>query len=281
VRDEIAHFYLTDMRGRPRHDGPGARMKFTRDWEYPWTFLRAEAGPHRRLLDCGAGYSPLPFVWAARGAAVHAVDRDAVVASPARYLSWCAAAFVRDLTGELGRRPPKASPRLPASPDVTRRPVDAAQAGPRPPRPPRPARGRLARFVRYHAGRNRERLSRLRHPDFWGPVSPALLRRYAVRYVNGDLTQLPFAARTFDAVSCVSVLEHMPPEARTAGVREMARVARPGGRLIITYDVVDGDITDELVDAANGTPVERVYFHASERLYASGAPDVIGVVIAV
>jgi SAM-dependent methyltransferase len=261
------------MRGRPRADGPGARMKFTRDWEYPWTLLRGQADRGRRLLDCGAGYSPLPFLWASRGADVYALDRDALVASTPRYLAWCASQLVRDLASEARRAAPP--PADPAS-TTARRPVEVPRAGRASPSRPR---GRLARFARYHLARNRERLSRVARPDFWGPVSPALLRRYGVRYLNGDITRLPFADGTFDAVSCVSVLEHMARAARLAAVREMARVARPGARLVITYDVVDGDITGELVAAAGGAAIERVYFHASERLYAPNAPDVVGVVI--
>jgi SAM-dependent methyltransferase len=251
-------------------------MKFTRDWEYPWTLLRGEAAPGRRLLDCGAGYSPLPFLWASRGAAVHAVDRDALVASKPRYLAWCVRQLVDDLLAETNRPSASASSANSTTLETSRRPMDAARrAAARPPR----TRSRLGRFVKFHFTRNRQRLARLARPDFWGPVSPALLRRYGVAYVNADLTRLPFADGQFDAVRCVSVLEHMPRPARLAGIADMARVARPGGRLIVTYDVVDGDITDEIVAASGGAAIERVYFHASERLYAAGGPDVIGVVI--
>jgi len=50
--------------------------------------------------------------------------------------------------------------------------------------------------------------------------------------VQGDIESLPFADGTFDAVVNIQVLEHLK-EPR-ACVAEMARVLKPGGRLILT-----------------------------------------------
>lgn len=49
--------------------------------------------------------------------------------------------------------------------------------------------------------------------------------------VQGDARTLPFAEASFDSVTCLDVLEHIPrPE---EAVRELARVLRPGGLLIL------------------------------------------------
>lgn len=53
-----------------------------------------------------------------------------------------------------------------------------------------------------------------------------------VRFVCGDLTMLPFPSGSFDLVFSDSVIEHLPNT--QAAVVEMARVARPGGLVIIT-----------------------------------------------
>jgi SAM-dependent methyltransferase len=233
--------------------------------------LRTRPEPGQRILDCGAGYSPVPFLCASRGALVTALDRDAVVATRLQYAGWCVARAAEDLVaGVFGRqsRQPSSSRPGPLLREMSRR--DALR---------RKRSGRLRRFLRYQVTRNRDRLARLVRPDFWGPVSPTLLRRYGVRYERGDLTRLGFPATSFDVVICISVLEHMPREARLGGVREMARVLAPAGRLILTYDVVDGDLSDELIAATSLKPVEAVYFHASRRLYAANAPDVIGLVL--
>ncbi len=55
---------------------------------------------------------------------------------------------------------------------------------------------------------------------------------------HADLRQcdgpaLPFAAAAFDYVTCIEVLEHIPQAARRATLREVWRVLKPGGRLIL------------------------------------------------
>ena len=72
-------------------------------------------------------------------------------------------------------------------------------------------------------------------------LSPRMLRiaegksrsRPNVRYVLADATEMPFDDASFD-VSCVSfALHEMPPGVREATLREMARVTRDGGVLVV------------------------------------------------
>jgi ubiquinone/menaquinone biosynthesis C-methylase UbiE len=50
-------------------------------------------------------------------------------------------------------------------------------------------------------------------------------------YVAADLSNLPFADRSFDGVTCGYVLEHLPDP--RAGLSELARVMCPGGRMML------------------------------------------------
>jgi SAM-dependent methyltransferase len=57
-----------------------------------------------------------------------------------------------------------------------------------------------------------------------------------VSYVSADLTRLPWKEGTFDAVFCISVLEHLPRAGMPAAMQEMRRVLKTGGRLLLTTD---------------------------------------------
>jgi ubiquinone/menaquinone biosynthesis C-methylase UbiE len=71
--------------------------------------------------------------------------------------------------------------------------------------------------------------------------APALLGHApdGVETVVGRAEQLPFAAASFDLVTCVNSLHHIARPARA--LDEMARVLAPGGRLVLEDMVADPD----------------------------------------
>jgi len=60
-----------------------------------------------------------------------------------------------------------------------------------------------------------------------------------VRFVEASLQDLPLEANSVDAICCISVLEHTSAYERI--LDEFARVLRPGGLLVLTFDLsLDG-----------------------------------------
>ena len=61
-------------------------------------------------------------------------------------------------------------------------------------------------------------------------VAAAWERGHSV--LQARVEELPFADRTFDLVTCLDVIEHTPDDLRA--LRELVRVTRPGGYLLVT-----------------------------------------------
>lgn len=73
-------------------------------------------------------------------------------------------------------------------------------------------------------------IDRLREIDFTAIFGTS------VGYAVHDLTSLGYPDATFDAISCISVLEHIPAPLDQAAVCELLRVLKPGGILVVTVD---------------------------------------------
>jgi SAM-dependent methyltransferase len=81
---------------------------------------------------------------------------------------------------------------------------------------------------------------------------PAPTRRGPIRYLPGDLTRTPFPDGFFDAITCLSVIEHGVP--LDDYFREMFRLLKPQGLLITSTDYY-ADPIDTHGHFAHGTPI--------------------------
>ncbi|CAN5207040.1 hypothetical protein BH10PLA2_BH10PLA2_28340 [soil metagenome] len=72
------------------------------------------------------------------------------------------------------------------------------------------------------------------------------LKTPRVSHVAADLSKLPYADQSFDAVVCGWVLEHLPDP--RPGLSELSRVMQPGGKLLlmVTEDTFSGAICSRL-----------------------------------
>ena len=86
------------------------------------------------------------------------------------------------------------------------------------------------------AGRYRSLFSHCeyRAQDF--AAEPSSIGRYTELDYVSDITAIPAPDASFDVILCTEVLEHVPDP--VAAVREMARLLRQGGRLILTAPLV-------------------------------------------
>jgi len=78
-------------------------------------------------------------------------------------------------------------------------------------------------------------------------------RRGPIRYIPGDLTRTPFPDGFFDAITCLSVIEHGVP--LNDYFREMYRLLKPHGLLITSTDYYATPI-DTQGHFAHGTPIK-------------------------
>ncbi len=72
---------------------------------------------------------------------------------------------------------------------------------------------------------------------------------------RGDITRIPFASNTFDVVTSFDVIQCVDED--LAAAREMARVARPGGAVVLTVaalDVLRGDHAEAWHEVRRYTP---------------------------
>jgi len=85
-------------------------------------------------------------------------------------------------------------------------------------------------------------------------VGVEMARRNPMHVVRGDITLAPFRSDAFDLATAFDVLQFVADE---VGVREMARVVRPGGILVLTLsalDVLRGDHSELWQERRRYTP---------------------------
>lgn len=89
--------------------------------------------------------------------------------------------------------------------------------------------------------------------DLAVPSKLSALHGVRIDYVAAGLTHLPFADESFDAVFCISVIEHLGYGGIAQALAELRRVTRPGGRLMITTDYFE-DAKAEIWYEGEGAP---------------------------
>jgi len=74
-----------------------------------------------------------------------------------------------------------------------------------------------------------------RHSAFG--IRPKFIETIDINFSPDSMTSLNAPDESFDRVFCLSVLEHTPFDIQIEGLKEMVRILKPGGRLILTMDL--------------------------------------------
>ncbi|WP_432825136.1 class I SAM-dependent methyltransferase [Dactylosporangium sp. CA-092794] len=111
--------------------------------------------------------------------------------------------------------------------------------------------------------------------DFSAAMAARLAGVPGGRVVRGDATRLPFAPASFDTVIANHMLYHLDDPA--AGLREFARVLRPGGRLAVTTNGAGHLRELDALGPAIGRPDLRLEGRLAN-FTAESAPALVGAV---
>jgi ubiquinone/menaquinone biosynthesis C-methylase UbiE len=99
-----------------------------------------------------------------------------------------------------------------------------------------------------HAVWNADRVRLMVGSDPATLFADAAVQRIAL--AKADSRRLPFAENSFDKAFSIDVLEHFPRDVIDAYLAEMARVLRPGGRLLVFSNTSDRSSLQPLTDAS-------------------------------
>lgn len=99
----------------------------------------------------------------------------------------------------------------------------------------------------------------------WSPTMLHAAGKYAAVRITADLTRLPFASASFDAVHAAYALQNLSDW--RAGLTECARVLRPGGALVVAWG---GPPADERLGALEGAYFAAVEDYVGVRAERSG-----------
>ena len=183
------------------------KIHWSRDWEYPWAVIHSGVKADHRVLDCGCGGSPLLPLLARYGCQAYGVDpgiNTPIQSLYSHYSQLWNRVIARISSSQKGN----------GSKAVKRGESSRGQAT-----------GLLRRAVR---------LLR-RSSDNW-VYNARRMKRLDVKYFPDSLDKMRFEDEFFDRVFCISVIEHLPEEIAYAGMREMSRVLKKGGLLVVTVD---------------------------------------------
>jgi len=123
---------------------------------------------------------------------------------------------------------------------------------------------------------------RLLHRIGYRPVEGYCSRlNRRIEVLQESLDAMSFRAGFFDRIFCISVLEHIPQDRQPGSLRELGRVLKPGGLLLVTMDLNGRSFAEDaerLVMASGLSLVGSLDYFVPRSLRHSADYEVLGVV---
>ncbi|MEQ9288841.1 MAG: class I SAM-dependent methyltransferase [Cyclobacteriaceae bacterium] len=112
------------------------------------------------------------------------------------------------------------------------------------------------------------------------------IKELGFEFHQNNMTQLDCPDESFDRVFCISVLEHIDSwRVKYEGLQEMVRILKPGGKLILTFDLgIESPLNDilQIIRLSGLTPANNIDLTwPKERFvnYGTSQVDVFGLVL--
>jgi ubiquinone/menaquinone biosynthesis C-methylase UbiE len=245
LKKDIEYLYTTILKKKPHSYGSKhpnqTKIHWSRDWEYPWAITFSEVKAGDKVLDCGCGGSPLlPFL-AQYGCIAYGVDPYLFKKfSTLKYYLKVIKTYLNDIKlissmifkiklenksqikSEFHQKSKSRNENFPSylysALKLIKKHINLIL------KPKLPRKNNLNRFTK--------------NPNKLG---------FRIRFYSDSLDNIHFEDNFFDKVFCISVIEHLHEDVAYKGMKEMARVLKKDGLLIITLDNDGPHVNPKLV----------------------------------
>ena len=219
-----------------------SKIHWSRDWEYPWAIINSNVKMGDKVLDCGCGGSPLlPFLQQF-GCEAYGVD-------PNIFKRMSLFNYYSDLIrrGMKKFRTLNSAAKENITNTSIKEPIHTSTSN-------------------SYYDLLKTAIKSLKRPpnDLWGYHKDPNKSGFKIKFFEESLVRTHFPDNYFDKVFCISVIEHLPAEMAYRGMKEMARVLKKGGLLIVTVDNDGAHVTPELTNS-----YEKLIDESGLRLFGS------------
>ena len=199
------------------------KLHWSRDWELPWAIINSEVKSGERILDCGCGNSSLLPLLQRFGCEAYGSD-------PYIFDFFCS--YKKYYLGLIT----KVIKRIVCAKCYNENNEKKKQESPQ---------KSFFKNREYRLEILKKIKSKLCYRKHIDPNRAG----FKVRYFDYGIEKLHFPDNFFDKVFCISVIEHLPKQIAYKGMREMGRVLKPEGLLIVTVDNDGLHINPELINS--------------------------------